>query len=184
MSVFGSRKHVPMGEDHLGRSPGHPDRTNVTLPAELNHTHDRKFELDASQGKGLAREGTVHKSGKVSIHGGMSAQQRLKVMGQSDTSAVALKGFFDPTTKAPAGKVLRPVETSFGMRSRTMGDKPGGDEPGAAHKRAQANKDFIRDRHHALGRQILDEAYAVAGADHPENMRRAITAQQTLKDCK
>ncbi len=158
MSVYGNKKHVPMGPDEKGRHPYHPERTNVTLPAPLHHSTDRKFELDASQGKGIAREGSVHKSSIVAVHGGMGSAPSLK--GQSAASAVALKGFFDPTTKPPAGKNLQPVELSPGMRSRTVCDIPGGDAPGAAHARAQANKDTIRDIHHALGRRIMDEALA------------------------
>jgi hypothetical protein len=184
MSVFGNKKHIPMGPDEKGRHPYHPERTNVTLPGPLDHSHSREFELDGSGKGNIARTSTVHKSSHVAIHAGMTTAPTYPGVSKAADSATALKGFFDPTQKAPAGKRLAPVETSFGMRSRTNFDELAGGEPGAAHARAQANKDSIRDMRHALGRRVLDEAYAVAGADHPENMRRAITAQQTLKDCK
>lgn len=87
-----------------------------------------------------------------------------------------------PLTKIAPGKPgMGPVAIKPGMRSRTTFDPVlGGGEPGESHARAQRHKDAFASAHAELGRRVVEEALAVAGSDHPENMRRAVAAQQTI----
>lgn len=150
-------QHVAMGANAAGLHPYHGERSDVTLPGPLHHSHSRKFEVDASAGKGLAREGTTHKQSQIAVHAGANKDMR------------ALSGSFDPTTPVPQGKRTSPVVAHPSMRSRND-DTLSSEAPGTAHARAKSTPDVL----HLWGKKVLDEALKGSSVDD----RRA------LGDCK
>jgi len=162
----------------------------------------REHEHNEGQARDIARKGSVPKRSDTppAIHSGMRSQTRSGAVafgGDHKSALDALSGLSvvpdksgrvaaeHPLSKPPvANDHQRPLEFSPGMRSRTSGhsgaDVLSSEAPGVAHNRAQARKDAYRDYSHDLGWRVLDEALSVAGADHPENMRRAVAAQQTI----
>ncbi|MGD0332983.1 MAG: hypothetical protein ABSA90_06965 [Xanthobacteraceae bacterium] len=106
MSVHDKIKST-IGPNERGEHPGHPNRPVENL--RVHHTHDRKFETDASMGKGLARESHAHKGARpVGVHNGMSHRDggTLNTGISRTASAAALAGYRDPTAPPAVAKRL------------------------------------------------------------------------------
>ncbi len=164
----------------------------------MGNIGSREHEHNEGQARDIARKGSVPKRSDTppAIHSGMRSQTRSGAVafgGDHNSALDALSGLAvvpdksgrvaaeHPLSAPPVAKNYKPPEFSPGMRSRTAFDPVfGGGEAGDSHKLAQKHKDAFTAAHHELGRRVYDEALQVAGADHPENMRRAVAAQQTI----
>jgi hypothetical protein len=158
------KKHIPMGPDELGRHPYHPGRqNNVTVPTEVHHSHSRQFEVDASKGKGIARESTAAKQSHIAVHGGMTAQQRYDATSESAQASLrALTGSYDPTTGVPRGKRLTPPTVNPGTRHRNL-DASASEQPGVAHARSKMHQ--MLSPLQEMGQRIMDEALVYSSRD-------------------
>lgn len=115
MSIHGPQKST-IGPNARGEHPGHPNREPEILFV-VHHSQDRKFELDQSADKGMARASTAHKGARaVGFHNGMSAQQVFNATSEAaNASKRALTHGYDPTEKAERVKMLPPPKLHDGM---------------------------------------------------------------------
>jgi hypothetical protein len=179
-----------MGPGYDGApKPGHYSDTPVLLshPHSVANAAGLTDQTHVKADLGRAPKIKRAFTDQIPIHGGMEGQssQGATFGGDHKSALDALTGLAvvpdksgkvaaeHPLSKPPVAKGYKVPEFSPGMRSRTTFDPPfGGGEPGEHHNRAQRHKDVFRADHLDLGRRVIDEALAVAGSDHPENMAR------------
>lgn len=174
MSVTGKRKST-IGVGHDGApKPGafvpfdhpramgsHPDATEWAKGA-VEQTH---VKADLGRAPKVKRALLT----APPIAGGMTAKSRrtgehFHNVGGQDLSRYDADPGKNPLGGAPRGKALTPVTPVPGQRSR-VGEVDNG-EPGQHQARNKPDVTGMR----ALGEQIMREAFAVSGSDHPANL--------------
>jgi hypothetical protein len=176
-----------MGPGHDGApKPGHYAKGE---PGLLTHPHSTPNSAGATDhtnvkvtlGKQPLPKRVFSESGPP-IHGGMAVQTKSgTAYGGDHRSAVdALTGLSvvrdksgkvaaaHPLSTPPVAKNLRPVEHSFGQRSRTL-DAATPEGVGVAAKRGATYREAYKTLSDDLSARLMNEALSVAGPDHPIN---------------
>lgn len=130
---------------------------------------------DQTHAGNLARDGAVKRHAAVPIHSGMVTRSKASDQFHfgGDALSRADSNPANPLTGPSRGKRIDPPKPSFGQRSR-HDDALGGSQPGDNHRR-NVGKGVLAE----LGQQIMREALAVAGPDHPSNMGVGAFPQST-----
>jgi hypothetical protein len=168
----GREKSSTVHMDHQGRPT--PDLAGGRALARSRN--DERGHIERKDEPNIARTTSVGKHAyDLKIHGGMVSQTRTGPLAHGGDHASALDSLsgemvvpykdgsvaaVHPLSAPPIAKqyIGKPVEIYQGMRSRV--NEPDAVGVGTELARAAANKDAIRDAHHALGRAVIGEALA------------------------
>ena len=152
-----------VGHDGRSKAFAKPGEPTLLIHHDPNvaRTADNMRDVTKSN---LARDGAPKRLHPVAYHSGNTRQQidMAGVGGMGHATKAPDASAANPLAPTVPGKTFAPAQPVPGQRSRIVNDKLGGSMPGENHARAATrggNLDL------ALGKAVLDEAYAASSPD-------------------